>query len=86
MEVTEAGFTHIFGLRHRTANAFVFTPERGSVLAKTRNKAEAKTFSMAGGHVCSWYDIRRSSRRGITSGIKTLSDRREGKLEGKLIF
>jgi hypothetical protein len=41
--VTEGGFTHLFGLRHRTANAFVLCPDGKVVLQRrVHNKAEAK--------------------------------------------
>ena len=50
--VAEAGFVHMFGLRHRTANAFVFAPG-GKLLLQRRvhNKAEAKKLSIFGGHL-----------------------------------
>ena len=45
---------HIFGLRHRTTNAIVVTPD-GKILLQRRvhNKAEPKRLSIFGGHVSS---------------------------------
>ena len=85
MEVTEAGFTHIFGLRHRTANAFVFTPD-GKLFLQRRvhNKAEAKTFSIAGGHVVHGMTYAEAAGEELLQELKLYQI--EEKLEGKLIL
>lgn len=49
---TEIGIAHIFGLRHRTVNAFVFGPNNELVLQRrVHNAAEAKSLTIFGGHL-----------------------------------
>ncbi|HCD39254.1 MAG TPA: hypothetical protein DEQ77_11190 [Candidatus Omnitrophica bacterium] len=83
--VTEAGFTHIFGLRHRTANAFVFTPD-GKLLLQRRvhNKAESKKFSILGGHVVSGMTYEEAGEEEILQELGL--DAIEEKLDNKLVL
>lgn len=50
--ITELGISHIFGLRHRTVNCFVFSPDLRMILQRrVHNTAEAKKLTIFGGHV-----------------------------------
>ncbi|MFH2146066.1 MAG: NUDIX hydrolase [Candidatus Omnitrophota bacterium] len=82
--VTEAGISHIFGLRHRTANAFVVTPN-GELLLQRRvhNKAEAKKLSIFGGHVASGQSYEEAMRRELLEELSL--DGIENDLSGKLV-
>ncbi|MCD6093199.1 MAG: glycosyltransferase, partial [Candidatus Omnitrophica bacterium] len=52
VEVTEIGLAHIFGLRHRTANAFVMTPQ-GKIILQRRapGRAYELYLSIFGEHI-----------------------------------
>jgi len=85
VEVTEAGFMHIFGLRHRTSNAFVFTPDKKLFLQRrVHNKAEAKTFSIAGGHVVHGTTYSEAATEELLQELRL--DEIEEKLEGSLFL
>ncbi|MFA5320868.1 MAG: NUDIX domain-containing protein, partial [Candidatus Omnitrophota bacterium] len=82
--VTEAGFTHIFGWRPRTANAFILSPKGQLVIQRrVHNKAEAKKLSIFGGHVTAGQSYDEAVRREILEELSL--DEFERELQGKLI-
>lgn len=79
----ERGIVHVFGLRHRTANAFVLAPD-GRVLLQRRvhNKAEALTLSIFGGHLASGQTYAGGIRRELLEELGL--DEIEAELQGTL--
>jgi len=79
----ERGIVHALGLRHRTTNAFVLTPDGRVVLQRrVHNKAEPLTLSIFGGHLASGQTYEKGIRRELLEELAL--DEVETELKGTL--
>jgi len=70
LDVTEIGFAHLLGLRHRTANAFILTPD-GHVLLQRRapTQINGQFMTIVGGHVKAGQTYEEGIRAEITEEL-----------------
>jgi len=68
---TEAGLAHLFRLRHRTSNAFVFSPKGDLVLQRrVHNKRFPLYLTIFGGHVISGDSYKKAIKKEIQEELK----------------